>query len=89
MLKDVTLGQFFPGNSLLHRADPRAKLILAVLYIVFLFVAGNAVSFSLMLFSSLVLIAVSGISLRIIIKGLKPVIFILIFTFIINALFSI
>ena len=45
MLKDITLGQYFPGNSVIHRLDPRTKLILLVVYIVALFMAGNWLSY--------------------------------------------
>ena len=48
MLKDITLGQYFPGNSVIHRLDPRTKLILLVVYIVALFTAVNWVSYALM-----------------------------------------
>ena len=88
VLKDVTLGQFFPGNSLLHRADPRSKLILTVLYIITLFIASNIISFAILLFFSLLMILISNISVRVILKGFKPVIFILMFTFLINVFFT-
>lgn len=88
MLKDVTLGQFFPGESPLHRADPRAKLILTVLYIVTLFLASNIISFGILFAFSVSMIILSRISLRVILKGFKPVLFILLFTFVINIFFT-
>ncbi len=88
MLKDITLGQFFPGNSILHRADPRAKLLLTVLYIVTLFVASNIISFAILLLFSIAMILISQISLKVILKGFKPVLFILVFTFLINMFFT-
>lgn len=80
MLKDITLGQFFPGNSLLHRADPRMKIILAVIYIVFVFLAKNSAAYLLAVGFTLALILISRIKLRVVLKGLKPLIFIMVFT---------
>ncbi len=88
MLKDITLGQFFPGESLLHRADPRSKLILSVLYIVMLFIAGNIISFLLSLAFCILLVFFSKIPLKTILKGLKPVLFVLFFTFFLNLFFT-
>ena len=71
MLKDITIGQFFPGNSLLHRLDPRMKIILTVLYIVLLFVARNIASFLAVMLFSFILIAISRISPKLIFKSFK------------------
>ena len=49
MLKDITLGQFFPGKTVIHRLDPRTKLLMTVLYLVALFVANSWVSYGLVL----------------------------------------
>ncbi len=84
MISDITLGQFFPGSSTLHKLDPRTKIIMATMYIVAVFLANNTASFVLMLIFSLTLVALSQISLSVILKGLKPIYFILIFTSIIN-----
>ncbi len=84
MLKDITLGQFFPGNSFLHRMDPRMKLILCVAYIVLLFLAKGVTSYLLLVLFTAGIILVSGIQIRTILKSLKPLIFILIFTTILN-----
>ena len=51
MLKDVTLGQFFPGTSIVHRLDPRCKLMLTIVYIAALFTAQSYVSYAVMLLS--------------------------------------
>ncbi len=80
MLKDVTLGQFFPGNSVLHKMDPRAKILLSVAYIVAIFCAKNILSFVLLLLSALFLILISRISIVTILRGIKPILFVLIFT---------
>ncbi len=89
MLKDITLGQFFPGNSPVHRMDPRTKLILLVVYIVALFTATNWVSY-LTVFCFLALtVAVSRIPLKSIVSGMKPLVMILIFTGVLNIFFTV
>ena len=80
MLKDVTLGQFFPGNSVIHKLDPRTKLVLLVIYIVALFVAVSWISYGVMLAFLLGSIARSKIPLKSIVRGLKPMVVILVFT---------
>ena len=84
MISDITLGQFFPGYSPIHKLDPRTKIILAVLFIVSVFIANNPLSFVCLVAFLLVLVAVSRISFRVIMKGVKPIIFILMFTALIN-----
>lgn len=87
MLKDITIGQFFPGASPVHRLDPRIKLILTVAYVVLLFVAKNAVS--LLAAAALLVVAypVSKIPGKMILKSLKPIIPIVLLTAIMNMLF--
>ena len=84
MISDITLGQFFPGRSVIHRLDPRTKIILATLFIVSVFVANNPVSFLFLTVFTVIMILLSKISLKVIIKGVKPIIFIVIFTALIN-----
>lgn len=84
MLKDITLGQFFPGNSMLHRLDPRFKILLMLLFVVFVFFAKNLLSFVYLFVLIFVLILLSGISPSVILKGMKPVVFISLFTAAIN-----
>ena len=88
MLKDITLGQFFPGNSIVHRLDPRTKLLMLIVYIVALFVADNWVSYLIVLGFLITVIAISHIPLKSIFHGMKPLIFILIFTGILNIFFT-
>ena len=78
MISDITLGQFFPGYSVIHKLDPRTKILLALVFIVAVFVANNPVSLLAVTLLSLILVFISRISLSVIIKGLKPIIFILI-----------
>ena len=88
MLKDITLGQYFPGNSVIHRLDPRAKLIVLVVYIVALFLAVSWISYALMVLFLLVCIHVSKIPAKSFIRGMKPLIFILVFTGVLNLFFT-
>ena len=88
MLKDITLGQFFPGDSVIHRLDPRTKLLALVAYIVALFVAKSWLSYGLMLAFLAVIITVSKIPLKTIVRGMKPLVLILVFTGILNLLFT-
>ena len=88
MLKDITLGQYFPGNSPIHRLDPRTKLIGLVAYIVALFVAKSWISYAVMLVFLLVLIRVSAIPPKSIVKGMKPLVMILVFTGVLNLFFT-
>ena len=88
MLKDITLGQYFPGNSIVHRLDPRTKLVILVLYIIALFVASGWPAY-LVVFSFLAfVIAISQIPLKSIVNGMKPLVMILIFTGILNVFFT-
>ena len=88
MLKDITLGQFFPGNSVVHRLDPRTKLIVLIVYIVALFLAQSWISYGLLLLFLAVAIKVSTIPLKTIVRGLKPLVMILIFTGVLNLFFT-
>ena len=87
-LKDITLGQYFPGNSLIHRLDPRTKLMATVLYIVALFLADFFVSYALMFGLLALSIAVSRVPLKSILRGMKPVLFIAIFTAVLNLFYT-
>lgn len=88
MLKDITLGQYFPGNSVIHRLDPRTKLVVLVVYIVALFMASGAVSYGLMLVLLLTCIGISKIPAKSFVRGMKPLVFILLFTGILNLFFT-
>ena len=88
MLKDITLGQFFPGNSVIHRLDPRTKLIVLVAYIVALFTAKSWISYGVCLAFLSVSIAVSTISLKSILRGMKPLVMILVLTGVLNLFFA-
>ena len=88
-LKDVTLGQFFPGSTFLHRLDPRTKLLLVIFYIVALFCAKNIAGYAL---CALVLFAgavSSKVGFKALFKGLKPIFMILIITGVLNLLYTV
>lgn len=84
MLKDITLGQYFPGNSPLHKMDPRMKIIISVIYIAVIFWAKNIFSFALLLIFTSAMIIISKIKFSIILKGVKPIMLIVAFTAFVN-----
>lgn len=88
MIKDITLGQYFPGNSILHRLDPRTKLISAILLIVATFLAKGMLAYLILVAFSVGLILLSGIPLKTVLKSVKPLIFIIVFTAVLNMLFA-
>ena len=88
MLKDITLGQYFPGKSPIHLLDPRTKLIMLVVYIVALFVATSWISYGLLLAFLLTVIKISTIPPKSIVKGMKPLMLILVFTGVLNIFFT-
>ena len=88
MLKDITLGQYFPGNTAAHKLDPRTKILLVVLYITALFTAKSFLAYGLMALVLAVCVHVSGVGLKALVKGLKPVLFIIVFTGVLNLFFT-
>ena len=88
MLKDITLGQFFPGKSPIHRMDPRTKLILTVVYIVALFLANNWLSYLAMMVFLVSCIKISAIPPKSIVRGMKPLVLILLFTAVLNLFYT-
>ena len=88
MLKDITLGQYFPGNSPVHRLDPRTKLIMQVVYIVALFCAVSWISYAVVFVFLAMTIAISKIPVKAIVRGMKPLVLILVFTGVLNLFFT-
>ena len=88
MLKDITLGQYFPGKSPVHLLDPRTKLIILVVYIVALFLAVNWVSYAVLAAFLIAVIKISTIPPKSIVRGMKPLVFILVFTGVLNIFFT-
>ena len=87
MLKDITLGQYFPGDSAIHRMDPRMKLILTIAYIVGVFMVSNLPGYLLALAFLYLVVRISGIKFSYLVKGVKPLRFIILFTFVLNLFF--
>lgn len=84
MLKDVTLGQYFPGETSVHKLDPRTKLVLVIVYIVALFLAKGVASYALVAACLLAVIWTSKIHLKVIVKSLKPLLLIIVLTALLN-----
>ena len=87
-LKDITLGQYFPGNSVVHRLDPRTKIIAVVLYIVALFLCKSFVSYGVMFLLLAASIKLSKVPVKSIVGGLKPILFLAIFTAVLNLFYT-
>ena len=88
MLKDITLGQFFPGNSAVHRLDPRVKIVLTVAFIVLLFLAQGPVSYALIIAFSCRCHRYFAHFTQMVLRGLKPILFIVIFTAVLNLFYT-
>ena len=88
MLKDITLGQYFPGNTVAHKLDPRTKILLVVFYIIALFCAKSFLSYALMALVLAACVRVSKVGIKALVRGLKPVLFIIVFTGVLNLFFT-
>ena len=88
MIKDITIGQFFPVKSIIHKLDPRVKILLVIAFIIILFLVSKL--FSLFVIMSLILLSykMAHISFKLILKNLKSIWFLIIFTSIINIFFT-
>ena len=84
MIRDITLGQYFPGESWIHKLDARVKIIATLLYIIELFIVDNFLGFLIAAVVLGILIAISKVPLSFIIRGLKPILILLMFTFALN-----
>ncbi len=80
MLSDITIGQYLPGNSFLHKLDPRTKIIAVILYMIALFIVNNFVGLGTMLVLSLAIVLISRIPLRFFFRGIKAILFIVLLT---------
>lgn len=88
MLKDITLGQYFPGDTVAHRLDPRTKLLLVIIYIVGLFNAVGWASYAFVILITALSMAISKIKPKSALKGLKPLIIIIILTAVLNIFYT-
>ena len=87
MLRDITIGQHFPGDSLVHKFDPRMKLVLTIVYIILLFAASNPLGLTLSLVFLVAMYGVVKIPFKLITKSLKPILPIILFTAVLNLFF--
>ncbi len=88
MLKDITLGQYMPGNTVVHRLDPRAKILLTIVYIVMVFTVGSPVLYVIPAVYLFLTARLSGLAFRQLLKSVKPLRILLILTFVLNLFFS-
>lgn len=86
MIDNISLGRYYPGESILHRLDPRIKIMASVLVMVLIFIVKSPIPMLIMGIMTLALIVLSKVPFRVVIGGLKPMLFILIFAFILNLL---
>lgn len=84
MLKDITLGQYFPINSFLHKLDPRTKILIFILDIAAIFVAKSIFAYAVLIAFTFFIMLASKVPVKMYIKGLKPILFIIIFTALLN-----
>lgn len=88
MIKDITIGQYLPGNSVIHKLDPRVKILLSIVYIAILFIVSNFIGYAFIAAFTLLVILLARIPVKYLFNGLKPVLWIIAFTAVINALFT-
>lgn len=88
MVRDITLGQYFPGKSILHRMDPRVKIVLIIAFIVFIFVGNNFFALALTTFAVLLVMGLSGVPIKMYLKSLRMILFIVLFTSILNLFYG-
>ena len=88
MFKDITLGQYFPGNSPIHRLDPRTKILLMIAYIVMVFLVKNLLLYLVPAALVVGIVAIANIPMRYLYKSLKPLRWLLVIMFVINILFT-
>ncbi|MGE7186704.1 energy-coupling factor transporter transmembrane component T family protein [Peribacillus sp. NPDC006672] len=88
MLDKMIIGRYVPADSLIHKMDPRAKLLLVFLFVCVIFLANNVVSYGLLAVFTILLIGLSKIPLRYLYNGLKPIFFLIVFTFLLHILFT-
>jgi len=84
MLKDITFGQYFPGKSVLHKADPRIKIIITIIYIVAVFLANSISAYAVVFLFTAAMIMLSRLPIKTVLSGMKPLIIIIAFTAVIN-----
>ncbi len=86
-MREITLGQYYPAESPLHRLDPRTKILMVIVYMVTVFFVDTFVGYGVILLAVIIAIAMSRVPLRLVLKSLKPILFLIIFTAVLNLLF--
>ena len=87
MRSDITFGQYVEGDSIIHRLDPRVKILIAILYIVVIFLAKSVSAFALLTAAAMIFVCMTGIPPRLIFRAMRPLVFIIVFTAVINLFF--
>lgn len=88
MLKNITLGQYYPGDTLIHRLDPRTKIILSLLLMVTVFMIDTCWGYIIYAAFVFAVAAIAKVGIRTVLRGLKPLLWIIVFTFVLNIFFS-
>lgn len=88
MIKDITLGQYIPGNSVIHRLDPRVKIMAILFYMISIFLVTKFIVYAPIALALFAVIFVSSIPIKYVLNGLKPLLFIIILTLVINLLMT-
>ena len=88
MLKDITLGQYFPGKTVVHRLDPRTKILLLIVYIVAVFLAQSFLSAGLVLAFLIAVTLLGRIPFKSMTRGLKPMLIFIVFTAVLNLFYT-
>ena len=88
MITDVTIGQYLPGDSFIHKTDARVKIVIALIYMISIFLCRNYISLGIVILLALGVCLLSKIKPRVILKGLKPIIVIVVFTTILNLFYG-
>ncbi|WP_019244406.1 MULTISPECIES: energy-coupling factor transporter transmembrane component T family protein [Bacillus] len=88
MMESMIIGRYVPSDSIIHKMDPRSKLMLVFFFVCIVFLANNVVTYGILGVYTLILIMLSKIQLRFLINGLKPILFIIVFTFLLHIFFT-
>jgi len=88
MITDITLGQYFPIESAIHKIDPRAKILFTIVYIILVFLADSPISYGFVALFCISVILLSKIKFSVVIKSVKPMLFVILITAIINVFFT-
>lgn len=88
MLRDITLGQYFPGDTLIHRLDPRTKILVVILYIIALFISTSYVTYAIMASLLIAEVTIARIKFSTLLKSVRPILFIIVLTVVLNAFYT-